>query len=145
VIFLIKIIGVVTDLFHCLFIQHIKEFIMSSPSTFSDTVILVTREGMGSAEPSLQLKLLATYLALMVNHELPPAAICFYTEGVKLVIEDSPLLDLLQKLETMGVRLIVCSTCLDFFGITDKVKVGIVGGMTDIVEAQARAAKVITI
>jgi hypothetical protein len=43
------------------------------------------------------------------------------------------------------VRLIVCSTCLDYFNLTDKVQVGIVGGMTDIIEAQAKAEKVITL
>jgi hypothetical protein len=43
------------------------------------------------------------------------------------------------------VRLIVCSTCLNYFGLTDKVKVGIVGGMADILEAQVRAEKVITL
>ncbi|MGE5378982.1 MAG: DsrE family protein [Bacteroidota bacterium] len=43
------------------------------------------------------------------------------------------------------MRLICCSTCLDYFGLSEKVKVGIVGGMGDIIEAQAKAEKVITI
>jgi peroxiredoxin family protein len=45
----------------------------------------------------------------------------------------------------MGVRLILCSTCVDYYDLSEKVQVGIVGGMTDILEAQQRAAKVITI
>lgn len=44
-----------------------------------------------------------------------------------------------------GVRLIICSTCLNYLNLTDKVQVGIVGGMTDIIEAQRRADKVITL
>jgi len=51
----------------------------------------------------------------------------------------------LKALEEKGVRLIVCSTCLEYFNLVDKVKVGIVGGMTDIIEAQMKAEKVITL
>jgi hypothetical protein len=43
------------------------------------------------------------------------------------------------------VRLVICSTCLDYFHLTEKVRVGIIGGMGDILEAQTRAEKVITI
>jgi peroxiredoxin family protein len=60
-------------------------------------------------------------------------------------VEGSPVLDQLHELEKAGVRLIVCSTCLDFFGLEGKVKAGIVGGMADILEAQVRAGKVITL
>jgi intracellular sulfur oxidation DsrE/DsrF family protein len=71
--------------------------------------------------------------------------ICFYTDGVKLVTSGSPVLEQLKQMEAKGVRLIVCSTCLDAMGLADQVQVGIVGGMPDIIEAQVRARKVITI
>lgn len=100
---------------------------------------------MGSADAALQHKLLDTYLRLLVENESLPAAICFYTEGVKLVVEDSPFLERLAQLEQRGVRLIICSTCLSYFELTDKVRVGIVGGMPDILEAQIKASKVITL
>jgi len=100
---------------------------------------------MGSAEPALQEKLLDTYLKLLLEHSPLPAAICFYTDGVKLVVEGSPLLERLAEVEGRGVRLIICSTCLNYFGLTDKVRVGIMGGMPDIIEAQANAGKVITL
>ena len=50
----------------------------------------------------------------------------------------------LQSLEAKGVRLILCSTCLNYFDLADKISVGIVGGMTDIIEAQRQAGKVIS-
>ncbi len=111
----------------------------------SDTVILITRNGMGEAEQVLQHKLINTYLKLLDEHEILPGAICFYTEGVFLVVEGSPVLDTLQSLERKGVRLILCSTCLNYFELLDKVKVGIIGGMGDILEAQRQASKVITL
>jgi intracellular sulfur oxidation DsrE/DsrF family protein len=118
---------------------------MSNESTFSDAIILITREGMGSADVTLQHKLLDTYLKLLMENQALPAAICFYTEGVKLVVESSPFLEHLSQIEQKGVRLIICSTCLNYFGISEKVRVGIVGGMSDILEAQIRASKVITL
>ncbi len=116
---------------------------MSVPD--SETVILVTRNGMGEAEPALQQKLVATYFKLLDENNILPAAICFYTDGVRLVVEGSPVLDQLKSLEAKGMRLILCSTCLGYFNLTDQVRVGIVGGMTDILEAQRRAGKVISI
>jgi hypothetical protein len=55
------------------------------------------------------------------------------------------VVDVLKSLEAKGVRLILCSTCLNYFSLSDKVLVGIVGGMTDILEAQRRAGKVISL
>lgn len=111
----------------------------------SDTVLLITRNGMGNAEPELQHKLMSTYLKLLLENDILPAAICFYTNGVRLAVEGSPVLEQLTALEAKGVRLILCSTCLIYFNLADQVKVGIVGGMTDILEAQRRAGKVISL
>jgi selenium metabolism protein YedF len=111
----------------------------------SETVILITRNGMGDAEPALQQKLITTYFKLLDENNTLPAAICFYTNGVRLVVEGSPVISSLKSLEAKGVNLILCSTCLDYFNLTEQVQVGIVGGMTDILEAQRRAGKVISI
>ena len=116
---------------------------MSIPD--SETVLVFTRNGMGEAEPELQLKLAGTYLKLIDENNLLPAAICFYANGVRLVVSGSPVLEALQSLEAKGVRLVLCSTCLNYYNLTDQVQAGIVGGMTDIIEAQRRAEKVIAL
>jgi hypothetical protein len=111
----------------------------------SGTVILVTNNGMGNADESLRLNLMGKFLELLSHCEHQPNAICFYTEGAKLVCEGSPVLDKLQALESKAVRLIVCSTCLNYYSLEKKVNIGIVGGMPDILEAQMKADKVITL
>jgi len=116
---------------------------MSVPD--SETVLLLTRNGMGDAEPELQLKLITTYFKLLDENNLLPAVICFYADGVKLVVEGSPVIASLKALEAKGVRLILCSTCLSYYHLIENVQVGIVGGMTDIIEAQRRAGKVISL
>ena len=108
-------------------------------------MIQVTNDGMGAADAELQHTLLRKYLLLLKQNGTLPSAICFYTSGVKMVIEGSPVLDVLQALEAHGVRLIVCKTCLDYLGLLEKVRVGIVGGMGDIIAAQWLADKVISL
>ena len=110
-----------------------------------NTVILVTNNGMGQADEKLQQLLFGKYVELLSQNESLPAAVCFYTDGVKLVCEGSTAIEGLQNLESKGVRLVICSTCLQYFELTGKVQVGIVGGMGDILEAQIKADKVITI
>lgn len=116
---------------------------MSIPA--SETVILITRNGMGEGIPELQLKLISVYLKLIDENNILPAAICLYTDGVKLATNGSPVIDTLKSLEKKGVRLILCSTCLNFYNLVDQVAVGIVGGMSDIIDAQFKAEKVISI
>ncbi len=67
-----------------------------------------------------------------------PISNCWRTAG-------SPVLEVLRALENKGVTLTICSTCLNHYGLADQVAVGIAGGMTDIIEAQWRANKVITL
>jgi len=108
-------------------------------------LIQVTHDGMGAADSELQHVLLRKYLLLLQDNNTLPDVICFYTSGVKMVVEGSPVLDVLQSLEARGVHLIVCKTCLDYYGLLEKVRVGIVGGMGDIISAQMLADKVITL
>ena len=111
----------------------------------NSVLLQIIHDGMGAADQALQHTLLQKYLLLLKENQTLPGAICFYTAGVKMVVEGSPVLDILQALEAQGVHLIVCKTCLDYFGLAEKVRVGIVGGMGDIVAAQSLADKVITV
>ena len=111
-----------------------------------NTILICTKFGMGQTElPELGIKLIQKYFTLLNESNSLPEVICFYTDGVKLVTTGSPVLESLKQMEASGIRLIVCSTCLDAMQLTDQVQVGIVGGMTDIIEAQIRAEKVITL
>lgn len=112
---------------------------------FRDALLMVTHDGMGHAGPELGRKLLAKYLELLEENGTLPGAIAFYTEGVRLVCEGSSVLDRLRSLEAKGVRLLSCKTCLDAFGLTDRVRAGVVGGMGDIQAAQVMASKVVTL
>lgn len=109
-------------------------------------VIIFKSNGMGeTSEQTLKDKLTKTFLTLTKQNPNLPRAICFYTEGVRLACEGSAVLNELQILEAAGVHVILCQTCLDYFGLKDKVKVGIVGGMGDIMTAMWQADTVVTV
>ncbi len=110
-----------------------------------DTVLLFTRAGLGHAPQDLQETLVRKFLGLLLAGDQLPAKLLFYTDGVRLACEGSPVLDLLAALEAKGVELVLCKTCLDYFGLTGSVRVGVVGGMGDIIEAMRKAQKVISV
>ena len=109
-----------------------------------NVVLVFKQNGMGISEhPDLPSQLSRTLLTLIDDAELKPAAICFYTDGVRLCCRGSQVLSILRRLEARKIPLILCGTCLKTFELEDQVAVGIVGGMTDILEAMWSADSVL--
>ena len=107
-------------------------------------VVVFKSDGMGTTSAQALREMLARkYLTLILDADPLPEAICFYTDGVKLVCAESPVLAELRTLEARGVHLVICQTCLDTLGLADQVRCGVVGGMTDIITAMWRADTVI--
>ena len=110
------------------------------------TVFVFSSYGLGHTDDAeLKIKLAKKFLALIADDDPLPAQICFYTDGVKLCITGSPVLDELHALAAKGVELVLCSTCLDTFSLRDQVAVGVVGGMGDIITAMMDAGNAITL
>jgi len=112
---------------------------------FAQTVVVFCRDGLGDAEEALRHKLAKNYLRTLLELGQQPRTVVFYASGVKLVERGSPCLAELAELAASGVSLIACRTCLEYYGLTDRVGVGDIGNMVQIVEAQAQAAKVVTV
>ncbi len=113
-----------------------------------DTVILVTRVGLGTTYPDdrgFGVEMLEKFFHTLEKVPRKPRAICFYTEGARCVAEGSPLVLGLKLLEGMGVRLVTCLTCLQRYGLENRVAVGGTGGMDEIVNLLGKASKVVTV
>lgn len=108
-------------------------------------LIQVNKNGMGSDDEALGLKLINNYFRLINEENKLPRFIAFYNGGVKLVTEGSSCIDILKTIESRGVKLIVCKTCLNHFDLLDKIQVGMPGTMMDIIELQKVADKVINL
>ena len=114
----------------------------------SKTVILVKQAGLGQTaveDRQFGLEMFDRFLHTLEAQPVKPQAICFYTEGVKLVCKGSSALQSLSFLQGMGVRIVSCKTCLDYFKIVDQVAIGEVGNMNDIVKLLLEADKIITV
>jgi len=101
-------------------------------------VVQITAGTMGSGDDELGALLLRSFLKTQAELEQKPDAILFYNDGVKLCCEGSYLLDDLRSLEAAGVEIIACGTCLNFFELSEQLRVGRV---TDMLEIAGRLAE----
>ena len=87
-------------------------------------VFLVQSEGLGRGEERLGSMLMASFLRLLGESEEKPSTLVFWNTGVRLVCQGSPVLNHLKRLEEQGVEIWACTTCLEYFGLMDKLAVG---------------------
>ena len=109
------------------------------------TLIQIVNYGMGNGPEDLSLTLIESYFKLLILEKRFPKAITFYNSGVKLICDGSPIIDMLKTIEQAGVTLIACKTCLNYFELANSVSVGMIGTMSDIIEMQTLAGKVINL
>jgi selenium metabolism protein YedF len=108
-------------------------------------VVLIPSDGMGRGDEELGGILMRSFLHALNEVEPLPNAIIFINSGVKLTVEDSVVLEDLQVLEQRGVGMLACGTCLDFFGLKDKIAVGHISNMYSIAETLLGAGKLVAL
>jgi hypothetical protein len=112
------------------------------------TAVIVRQEGLGhvaAKHGAFAVDMFDRFLHTLESQPVKPIAICFYTDGVKLTCGDSRAVPGLQLIQGMGVRLLICRTCLEYYGLMDKVAVGEISTMTDIVKTLMEADSVLTV
>ena len=110
-----------------------------------NSLLLVSREGMGSAPVELQTVLVINFFRTLLKENQIPATIFFYADGVKLNVHGSIIEDLVIELEDKGASIITCTTCLKFFDLIPEMASGKKGGMADLVRLIDNSDKVISI
>ncbi len=90
----------------------------------SSKVFLIQSEGLGRGEDRLGGLLMANFLRLLGESKEKPTTMVFWNTGVRLVCEGSQVLDHLKRLEEQGVEILACTTCLEYFDLVDKLKIG---------------------
>ncbi len=108
-------------------------------------VVIVHAETMGRGDDALGAKLTGSFLRTLTTVDDKPDAIVFYNAAVKLLAPGSPHLDALQALHAAGVDLLACVTCLEVYALTEKLAVGQVSNMREIVQRTLAATKVVTV
>lgn len=107
--------------------------------------LFVARDIIGAGDRELGSNLMRMYFYTLTQSDLPPAAVLFMNDGVKLPALDKQIGDHLRTLVDRGTRILVCGTCLNFYGLTEALEVGEVSNMYDIVGEMGRWRKVVTL
>lgn len=126
-------------------IKKLGESIEQSNEQNQDIVIVVTNDKLGQGADELGNVLMKSYTYALTEVKPIPKAILFLNSGVKLTSEGSEVLQNLEKLNSMGTEIISCGTCLDFYKLKEKLKIGIIGNMYLIIEKMHSAGKVINL
>lgn len=113
------------------------------PDQRGDTVVAIASECMGHGDKELGAALMKGFIYALSQQEVLPRTILLYNGGAKLSVEGAVTLEDLKSMEAQGVEILTCGTCLNFYGLQDKLAVGSVTNMYTIVEKLMQAEKVI--
>ena len=111
-------------------------------NNLSDDVVVISSKVMGS-DPTLGAILMKSFIFALTKQDQLPKEMIFYNEGIFLTTSEGDILNDLKYLESQGVDIVSCGTCLDFFNRKELLQVGAVTNMYDIVERMEKAEKVI--
>lgn len=115
------------------------------PAPGGDWAVFVGRDIIGDGDRELGTNLMRMFFYTLSQGEDKPGAVLFMNAGVKLPTLDEQVAEHLKALSAVGVEILVCGTCLNFYGLTDRLRVGTVSNMYDIVTRMQKAGKVISL
>lgn len=120
-----------------------EEPIVCRPDQRGDVLVAVGSATMGTGSDELGKLLMKSFLYALTQQDKLPKTMLFYNGGAHLTVEGSASLEDLKLLESQGVEIFTCGTCLDFYGLKEKLAVGSVTNMYSIVEMLSNAAHVV--
>ena len=106
-------------------------------------VVVISSDRMGSGNDALGKVLIKGFIFAVTQLDKLPKAMLFYNGGATLTAEGSDSLDDLKNLAEQGVEIMTCGTCLDYYGLKEKLAVGTVTNMYSIVETMTGADKIL--
>ena len=123
--------------------QDAAEDVVCAPDARDNTVVVVSSDRMGIGNDELGKVLMKGFIFAVTQLDTLPKTMLFYNGGATLTAEGSDSLEDLKSLEAQGVEIMTCVTCLDYYGLKEKLAVGSVTNMYSIVETMAKAGKII--
>jgi selenium metabolism protein YedF len=109
----------------------------------SKVAFFIAADSIGRGDDDLGRALMLTLVSTLKDLVPRPTCAAFMNAGVKLTVEGSSAVQALRELEQLGVELLICGTCLDFYGLEDKLAVGQVSNMLEIASRLVEADRVV--
>lgn len=100
-------------------------------------VVLIGTDTLGSPDAKLGSILMSSFLRLLGQREELPKFVVLWNGGVKLCDRNTETLEFVRVLEQRGVKVILCRTCVEYFGLEDALGAGEIDGMVRIQEILA--------
>jgi len=120
-----------------------KTTVKSDEIKLKETIVVIDSDKMGDGDEEFSKTLLKGFIYALSSQDIPPAKILFYNTGVRLTTEGSASIEDLKVLEKAGAKIYSCGACLNNYGLTEKLSVGEVTNMYDIVSYLMEADLVI--
>ena len=104
----------------------VKEAIVSAQQCApgGSWAVFVGRDVIGSGDRELGSSLMKMFFYTLSESDDLPTNILLMNDGVKLAVNNPDTIEHLQTLVNKGVELLVCGTCLNFYGLSEELKVG---------------------
>lgn len=123
--------------------EEAEETVCIPDARKKNMVVVVSSDCMGSGDDALGKALMKGFIYALTQQDELPSTILFYNGGAKLTCEDAPTLEDLKSMEAQGVEILTCGTCLNHYGLGDKLQVGSVTNMYVIVEKMTQASLIV--
>jgi len=120
-----------------------KATVKSDEIKLKETIVVIDSDKMGDGDEEFSKTLLKGFIYALSSQDIPPAKILFYNTGVRITTEGSASIEDLKVLEKAGAKIYSCGACLNNYGLTEKLLVGEVTNMYDIVSYLMEADLVI--
>ena len=120
-----------------------EEVVCAVDSRKNGMVIVLSANVMGTGNEKLGTNLMKAFVFAVTKQDVLPETIVCYNTGAYLTCEGADTLEDMKILEAEGVKILTCGTCLDFYGIKDKLAVGTVTNMYEIVEVMEKAKSIV--
>jgi selenium metabolism protein YedF len=106
-------------------------------------VVYINSNLLGVGDEALGTILMRAFLKTLLDLERKPLRLILINSGVQLASEGSEVLEILGKLSEKGIEILSCGTCLDFYGLKEKLKVGKVSNMYEIAQSLMEADRLV--
>ena len=98
----------------------------------TNEVVLIGSDTLGSGDEKLGVILMSSFLRLLSQRGELPKAVVMLNTGVRLAARDTETVEFVKALEDKGVKVILCRTCVEYFGLEDGLDAGTIDGMVAI-------------
>ena len=113
------------------------------PDSRNHKIVVISSGRMGEGNDELGEVLMKGFIYALTQQDELPETILFYNGGAPFTCEGSPALEDLKQLEAQGVEILTCGTCLNYYGLSEKLKIGDVTNMYVIAEKMMQADSII--